>query len=77
MYGNNPTYLRRKGAAEYLKARYGFGAARTLAKLAVLGFGPRSHKAGAIVLYEPTALDKWAIAKISGPRHSTSDREAE
>lgn len=66
-------YLRRKEAAEYLKARYGFGSVSTLAKLAVFGGGPEFHKAGpTVALYEPSALDNWARAKISAPLTSTS-----
>jgi hypothetical protein len=66
-------FLRRRDAANYLKRKYGFGAARTLAKLAVIGGGPAFYKAGAIVLYQPQALDAWAIAKIGAVRVSTSD----
>lgn len=69
-------YLRRKEAAEYLKSRYGFGAARTLAKGAVTGDTPEFHKAGRIVLYTHEALDAWAQAKIGVPQKSTSDAEA-
>jgi hypothetical protein len=70
----HPTqYLRRKDAAEYLKSRYGFGSVSTLAKLAVFGGGPEFRKAGAMVLYEQSALDAWARARISGPIASTSE----
>ena len=48
----SPAFLRRKDAADYLKNRYGFGAARTLAKLACIGGGPVFRKAGAAALYE-------------------------
>jgi hypothetical protein len=67
------TFLRRKQAGAYLTKRYGFGAARTLAKAAVTGDGPEYHKAGRVVLYTHEALDKWALAKIGKPRRSTSD----
>lgn len=67
-------FLRRDAAAEYLKEKYGFGAARTLAKGAVTGDTPEFHKAGRIVLYTREALDKWALAKIGKPIRSTSDR---
>jgi hypothetical protein len=60
------TYLRRKAAGEYLKTKFGFGSDKTLAKLASLGGGPAFHKAGPAALYEPAALDEWALSKI-GP----------
>jgi hypothetical protein len=67
-------FLRRKDAAQYLIENYGFGSARTLAKLACISSeGPEFRKAGRIVLYEREALDKWALAKISKPHRSTSD----
>ncbi len=67
------TFLRRDDAAEYLKKKYGFGSARTLAKGVVTGDTPEFRKAGRPVLYEPAALDRWALAKISPPRRSSSD----
>ncbi|WBJ99905.1 hypothetical protein [Methylocystis parvus] len=70
--GEPPRYLRRKQAGSYLSEKYGFGAARTLAKAAVTGDGPEYHKAGRIVLYTREALDKWALAKIGSARRSTS-----
>lgn len=69
-----PQFLRRDAAAEYLKNRYGFGSARTLAKGVVTGDTPEFRRAGRIVLYEPDALDRWALAKISSPRRSSSDK---
>jgi hypothetical protein len=68
-------FLRRAAAAEYLKKTYGFGAAQTLAKGVVTGDTPEFHKAGRIVLYTRESLDKWALAKIGGPRRSTSEDE--
>jgi hypothetical protein len=41
------TFLRRKDAAAYLKERFGFGAASTLAKGAVTGNGRCFANAGA------------------------------
>lgn len=67
-----PTYLTRKSAAEYLRARYGQGAVQTLAKYAVLGGGPSFRKMGRAVLYITADLDAWAMAKISGPVKTTS-----
>jgi hypothetical protein len=70
--GEPTCFLRRKQAGAYLSERYGFGAARTLAKAAVSGDGPEYHKAGRVVLYTREALDKWALAKIGAARRSTS-----
>ncbi len=68
-------FLRRKQAADYLKERYGHGSARTLAKLATIGGGPVFHRFGRMVVYDPVDLDTWALARLSGPLRSTSDRE--
>lgn len=71
-----PVFLRREAAAEYLKTKYGFGSPGALAKGVVTGDTPEFHKAGRIVLYAPAALDRWARAKISPARRSSSDVEA-
>ena len=68
-------FLRRKQAGEYLKTKYGFGSEKTLAKLACVGGGPQFRKAGTAALYEPSALDTWALSKIGAPQRSTSDTE--
>jgi hypothetical protein len=69
-------FLRRKDAAAYLRAKYGFGSASTLAKLAMTGDGPEYQKAGPISLYTREALDAWAMNKIGKPVRSTSELEA-
>ncbi|MFO1102476.1 MAG: hypothetical protein U1E20_06205 [Methylocystis sp.] len=69
----NTKFLRRTEAAEYLKMRYGHGSPKTLAKLAVIGGGPAFRKIGRIVVYEPAALDEWALSRMSAPIHSTSE----
>jgi hypothetical protein len=69
-------YLRPADAADYLKSRYGYGAVRTLAKLRVIGGGPAFHRSGRLIVYEPAALDAWALSRLSVPLHSTSDVEA-
>jgi hypothetical protein len=74
---SNPAFLRRDAAAEYLKNRYGFGSARTLAKGLVTGDTPDYRKCGRLVLYEQEALDRWALVKISAPRRSSSDEGSE
>jgi hypothetical protein len=71
---SNPAFLRRDAAAEYLKSRYGFGSARTLAKGVVTGDTPEYFKASRMVLYTQEALDRWALAKIGPPRRSSSDQ---
>ncbi|GLI94295.1 hypothetical protein [Methylocystis echinoides] len=70
-------YLRRKDAAEYLKAVWGFGSAQTLAKLACHGGGPAFHRAGSVVLYTRDALDKWAESRIGPELKSTSEAVGE
>jgi hypothetical protein len=70
---NDVRFFRRKEAATYLCIKYGFGAARTLAKGAVTGDTPAYQKAGKIVLYTREALDAWAMSKIGPMRRSTSD----
>ena len=67
-------FLRRKQAAKYLKETYGFGAERTLAKLATIGGGPEMVYAGRIPLYWLEGLDAYALAKLTGPVRSTSER---
>ena len=69
----SPAFMRRKDAANYLKAKYGFGAARSLAKLACVGGGPIFCRAGKIPLYTRDELDRWALTKIGAPMRSTAD----
>ena len=66
-------YLRRKEAAAYLRARYGFGSSSSHAKLALTGEGPVFQKAGQFALYTDDALDAWASNKIGAPVRSTSE----
>ena len=70
-------YLRRKQAAEYLKSKYGFGSASTLAKLACLGGGPKMAYAGRLPLYTFESLDAWIASKLGQPVGSTSEQRAE
>ena len=69
-------FLRRKHAAEYLKSKYGFGAAKTLAKLATVGGGPVYRLSGRFPVYRPEDLDNWAVSKLSAPIRSTSEARA-
>jgi hypothetical protein len=66
-------FLRRAEAGAYLKARYGFCSAKSLAKLATEGGGPEFFKAGNIALYSYAALDVWAVEKIGKSRRSTAE----
>ncbi len=79
----SPKFLRRKEAAEYLKARYGVGARRTLDKLATLGGGPPFTKIGGAACYSIADLDAWvesrSVTKIStsvAAKNSSSFRAA-
>jgi hypothetical protein len=72
-----PSFLRRVDAAHYLQMKFGLRCAKqTLAKLAVIGGGPKYHLAGRTPLYAPADLDSWASSKIGGPRLSTSEERA-
>lgn len=66
-------YLRRAEAGDYLRARYRFCSAKTLAKLASVGGGPSYFRAGNVALYAREALDEWAIAKIGEQRTNTAE----
>ena len=69
-------FMRRKDAAEYLRAKFGVGSPATLAKLAVLGGGPTFRKNGRIPVYLAEDLDAWALSKIGAPQKSTSGAAA-
>jgi hypothetical protein len=71
MMKNEPEYLRRKEAADYLKARYGIGSANWLAKLAVTGGGPIYSKAGHTPLYLRADINAWMQGRMTR-RASTS-----
>jgi hypothetical protein len=67
-------YLTRREAASYLTEVRGLPTSwRTLQKLACIGGGPLYQVYGIYSLYTPDNLDTWAEAKLSAPRHSTSD----
>jgi hypothetical protein len=66
-------YLRRAQAAEYLKSKYGFGATKTLAKLATLGGGPKFRMTGRFPVYALEDLDNWALGRMGGLVSSTSE----
>jgi hypothetical protein len=63
--------MTRAEAARYIAERWFPCSPKTLAKLAVVGGGPKFRKAGRIPLYAIEDLDAWASSKI-GPRVSTT-----
>jgi hypothetical protein len=67
--------LRRTEASSYLLEEHGLHyAPATLAKLAVVGGGPKFQHAGRIPLYPPAELDAWAAEILSPLKSSTSDK---
>jgi hypothetical protein len=69
--------VRRNGASDYLATKYGIiRAVPTLAKLAVVGGGPKFHKCGRRPLYDPDDLDDWAGELLGQALASTSDHDA-
>ena len=70
---DEPRFMRRRLAGQYLKANYGFGSPNWLGKLATVGGGPKFHKAGAAALYKKSDLDEWALGRIGRAQSSTSD----
>ena len=66
--------LRRNDASCYLLDQHGIQRApSTLAKLAVIGGGPKFYLAGRIPLYPTDELDIWAASILSPLKSSTSD----
>jgi len=66
--------LRRSAASVYLLNHWGIARApSTLAKLAVVGGGPRFESANRIPLYPEPELDEWARSILSPLKSSTSD----
>ena len=66
--------LRRSEAANYVQNRWGYPLSpKTLAKLAVVGGGPKFRKASRFPLYEVAWLDEWVRSKLSLPVSSTSE----
>jgi hypothetical protein len=71
---SQPTYLRRRAAAEYLREKWGIPCSeKTLAKLACIGGGPVYRLWGRIPLYTIANLDAYAEAKLGKPVCSTSE----
>jgi hypothetical protein len=66
-------FLSTPNAAAYLTVKYGHGTAKTLDTLRCRGGGPAFRRIGRFVVYETTALDAWAAARLSKPLNSTSE----
>lgn len=58
------TWLTRKQAADYLKARIATGSVSLLSKLARTGDGPRCYTTGKVALYRPDDLDDWIASRL-------------
>lgn len=72
MSGHPP--LRRDEAAAYIRERYRLPCAdKYLAKLAVVGGGPKFRKASRWPIYDVADLDAWAQSRISPKVGSTSE----
>jgi hypothetical protein len=70
-----PDRMRRRQASEYLDHRHGIRLApATLAKLAVVGGGPRFRADGRFPVYDRAELDAFAVARLGPLRGSTSER---
>lgn len=67
--------LRRTAAALYLKEKWGIERTPgTLAKLAVIGGGPKFQHANRTPLYPLEELDRWAQSILSPLKSSTTER---
>ncbi len=73
---NTKIFLRRREAGAYLKEKYGFCSARSLAKLACVGGGPEIIYFGTIPTYTAEGLDAWALSKMHQPVRRASERDA-
>jgi hypothetical protein len=70
--------MRRREASDYLDKEHGVRLApSTLAKLAVVGGGPRFRSDGRFPVYERSELDAFAAARLGPLRASTSDTRGE
>lgn len=78
MHSGQYERLRRVEASKYLKEKWGIDRKpSTMAKLAVVGGGPRFEYANRIPLYPVPELDLWALSILSPLRRSTSDTGSE
>ena len=69
-----PARMRRADASDYLFEEHGITLRPgTLAKLAVMGGGPRFRLDGRFPIYDRAELDVFAAARLGPLRQSTSD----
>lgn len=69
-----PSRMRRNFASDYLLEVHGVSLKpATLAKLAVIGGGPRFRLDGRFPLYDQSELDAYAVARLGPLCCSTSD----
>jgi hypothetical protein len=74
---NWPARMRRSVASTYLREVHGVSLSpATLAKLAVLGGGPRFRRDGRFPLYDLPELDTYAVARLGPLCSSTSEQQA-
>ncbi len=70
-------FLQTKDACAYLREKWGVGFSRsTLTTLACRGGGPRFRKLSRFRVYTPEDLDKWALARLSGPVDTATEAKA-
>lgn len=70
---SSPNYLRRGDAGQYVREQWGMPCSTSwLAKLAVVGGGPKFRKVGRFPVYARVDLDEWATARLGPPQSSTS-----
>ena len=68
------TLIRRRAAAEYIRTKFGVPCApSTLAKLAVIGGGPRYTRFSRYPMYSASDLDAWVQSRLRGDYELTSD----
>jgi hypothetical protein len=66
-------YLTRPEAAAFLMERFRHGSAKTLARLATTGGGPKFRKSGGrLVLYAESDLIAWGESKLGKLQSSTA-----
>jgi hypothetical protein len=69
--------LLRTEASVHLWEKYGIRRKpQTLAKLAVIGGGPKFRRDGRIPLYDPDDLDAWAEEILTPPAATTAEHDA-
>ncbi len=66
-------FLKRLGASEYLRERYGISVApATLNRMASQGGGPEFQRFGRTPYYTREQLDRWVAQRMTSPATSTS-----